>query len=198
MSKNRAPGQFLRLSLLLVVCVTFAPFRGFAQVPDETQTSNPSNPSTPSQSPQTQTDDEETDQGANQQKNQPAPDADQSVQMEPSLAEPPEAAQSEGTMSAAQIVSILQAEPDALESVKSLVAQQTGADPTTITDKSLFARIRESEQTRILATKELVARGYSVNSESPEAPGLNGQPSGPSSKSGRATTPARTEGNCSL
>ncbi len=186
-SLNRACKPLLRLNLVVFVCILFASFRAFAQAPDESQTSNPSvpsNPSSPSQSAQSQAGDNGTDQGADQQSGQSSAGGDQSVQMEPSQAQPAEASQGGGTMSATQIISILQAEPDALESVKGLVAQQTGADPTSINDKALYERLRESEPTRILATKELVARGYSVNSEPPTSIGPNGATSGRSSTAG--------------
>ncbi len=67
-------------------------------------------------------------------------------------------------MSAEQIISILRQQPDALASIKEQVAQQTGIDPKNITDASLYTRIRQSESVRILATKELTARGFSVDS----------------------------------
>ena len=137
MGLSRICKPLLRLNLVFFVCILFAGPRGFAQAPDDDQTSNPSvpsNPSSPSQRSQPQSDDEGTDQGANQQAGQSSTGGDQSVQMGVSPAQPTDALQSGGTMSPAQIISILQAEPDVLENVRSLVAQQTGADPTTITD----------------------------------------------------------------
>jgi protein involved in polysaccharide export with SLBB domain len=67
------------------------------------------------------------------------------------------------TMSAEQIISILKQEPGALTRIKEQVAQDTGSDPTTITDDTLFLRIRQSASVRALATKELSTRGYSVD-----------------------------------
>lgn len=77
-------------------------------------------------------------------------------------AQPEQTADSQ-TMSADQIIRILKQEPPILTSIKELVAQQTGVDPTTISDESLFQRIRQSETVRILSTKELTARGYSID-----------------------------------
>lgn len=196
MGLSRICKPLLRLNLVFFVCILFAGPRGFAQAPDDDQTSNPSvpsNPSSPSQRSQPQSDDEGTDQGANQQAGQSSTGGDQSVQMGVSPAQPTDALQSGGTMSPAQIISILQAEPDVLENVRSLVAQQTGADPTTITDKVLFERIRESEPTRILATNELVSLGYSVNPEPQPSTGTNQSTSRRSSRSNRTATPTRAE-----
>lgn len=69
-------------------------------------------------------------------------------------------------MSADQIISILRQDPTAVASVKQQVAQQTGVDPTTITDAALFQSIRDKQSVRLLATQELTARGFSVNSVS--------------------------------
>jgi hypothetical protein len=66
-------------------------------------------------------------------------------------------------MSADQIVGILRAEPSAMEAIKEQVAQQTGAEPSSITDDALLARVRQSDSVRVIATQELVARGYSVD-----------------------------------
>jgi protein involved in polysaccharide export with SLBB domain len=67
------------------------------------------------------------------------------------------------TMSAEQIISILEQEPDILESIKSQVAQLTGTDPTSLSDEALYERIRQDATLRDLATKELIARGYSAD-----------------------------------
>jgi protein involved in polysaccharide export with SLBB domain len=67
------------------------------------------------------------------------------------------------SMSAEQIISILKQEPGAMSSIKEQVAQETGSDPTSFTDASLYQRIRQSSSVRALATKELSTRGYSVD-----------------------------------
>lgn len=68
------------------------------------------------------------------------------------------------SMSAEQIIGILQQEPVILASIKNQVAQQSGADPGMISDESLYERIRQSEAARTIATKELNMRGYSMDS----------------------------------
>jgi protein involved in polysaccharide export with SLBB domain len=78
------------------------------------------------------------------------------------------------TMSAEQIIGILQQEPDLLASIKSLAAQQSGMDPSTISDQAIYDRIRQDASLRGLATKELIKSGYSpnpvaMNSNSPNA-----------------------------
>ena len=73
------------------------------------------------------------------------------------------AAPSQQAMSAEQIISILEQEPEIMTSVKNQVAQMTGVDPTTITDETLYERIRQDAKLRDLATKELVSRGYSAD-----------------------------------
>jgi Periplasmic protein involved in polysaccharide export len=89
------------------------------------------------------------------------------------------------TMSAEQIISILKQEPGALASIKEQVAQETGSDPSTITDVALFQRIRQSTNVRVLATQELSTRGYSVD-QTPEV-----VQNGRTGRRGSATTPAR-------
>ncbi len=72
-------------------------------------------------------------------------------------------AQTTQVMSADQIISILKQDPVIMQSIKNQVAQQTGADPNSITDDSLFQSVRQSRSVRESATQELIARGYSVN-----------------------------------
>ena len=78
------------------------------------------------------------------------------------------------TMSAEQIIGILEQEPGLLTNIKSLVAQQSGTDPSTISDQAVYDRIRQDASLRDLATQELIKRGYSpnpapLNSNSPNA-----------------------------
>jgi len=67
------------------------------------------------------------------------------------------------TMSAEQIIGILEQEPEILDSFRNLVAQQTGVDPTSIGDETLFERIRQNLSLRVLATGELTRRGYALD-----------------------------------
>jgi len=62
-----------------------------------------------------------------------------------------------------QIIDILRQEPDILASIKIQVAQQTGADPSTISDETIFDRVRHDAVVRDLATKELIARGFTID-----------------------------------
>ncbi len=70
---------------------------------------------------------------------------------------------SQQTMSADQIIGILEQEPDLLVSIKFLVAQKSGTDPGTISDQAIYDRIRQDASLRDLATEELIKRGYSSN-----------------------------------
>jgi protein involved in polysaccharide export with SLBB domain len=99
--------------------------------------------------------------------------------------------QPEQTMSAEQIISILRQEPVAMQRIKEQVAQQTGADPTTITDDSLYARVRQSESVRALATQELSTRGYSPNQAPTNTPNM--QQGGRSARPGARTLRAPNE-----
>jgi polysaccharide biosynthesis/export protein len=67
------------------------------------------------------------------------------------------------TMSAEQIIGILEQDPDLLASIKSLAAQQSGTDPGTISDQTIYDRVRQDAKLRDLATQELIKRGYSPN-----------------------------------
>jgi protein involved in polysaccharide export with SLBB domain len=67
------------------------------------------------------------------------------------------------TISAEQIIEILRQEPDLLASVKIQVAQQSGVDPSTISDENIYDRIRQDASVRVLAAKELAEQGYSTN-----------------------------------
>jgi protein involved in polysaccharide export with SLBB domain len=69
------------------------------------------------------------------------------------------------TMSAEQIIGILEQEPDLLASIKSMVAQQSETDPGTISDQSIYDRIRQDASLRDLVTQDLIKRGYSPNPE---------------------------------
>ena len=69
-------------------------------------------------------------------------------------------------MSAEQIVSILQQQPDLLDSVKASAAQQMGVDPSILTDDALYTRIRQNDDLRAQLTKDLNQLGYSTNTVS--------------------------------
>jgi protein involved in polysaccharide export with SLBB domain len=67
------------------------------------------------------------------------------------------------SMSAEQIIGILQQQPDLLESMKAAAAQQTGVDPSTISNDDLYGRIRQDADLRAQVTKDLNQLGYSTN-----------------------------------
>lgn len=69
-------------------------------------------------------------------------------------------------MSADQIVTILQNQPNALAIAREAVAQSLGADPANITDQDVYDRIRQDPNLRQQATEQLEEQGYSVGSES--------------------------------
>ena len=181
---NRARKLFTRMSLALFVCVVLTASCGWAQAPDDTQTNPP-------QTPQMQVGPEA--QPASPQSDQAPTDVEPPAQMEPMTASPADATQENQTMSAAQILGILQAEPDAMDAVKNQIAQESGVDPGTLTDGLVTERIRESEETRVLATKELVARGYSINPEERTSPTSNAAGSRTTGRTGRATQTPRVE-----
>jgi len=67
------------------------------------------------------------------------------------------------TVSAEQLISVLEQEPSILESIRSFVAQRSGADSAAITDEMIFERIRQDAGLRELVTKRLIASGYGPN-----------------------------------
>jgi protein involved in polysaccharide export with SLBB domain len=101
--------------------------------------------------------DQQTDQLMNQQTGQPV---DQ--QMGQSADQQTVQLTDQQAMSAQQIIDILRQEPEILASVKTLAAQQSGTDPSTISDEMVYARIRQDESLQDLASKELTRRGFNV------------------------------------
>ena len=71
--------------------------------------------------------------------------------------------QDSGVDVADQIIGILQQQPDLLESMKAAAAQQTGVDPSTISDDTLYNSIRQDADLRAQMTKDLNQLGYSTN-----------------------------------
>jgi protein involved in polysaccharide export with SLBB domain len=180
------PSTFLRLRsfpavLLLLVGCLIVPRNCFSQVSDQSGSQ-----STYSQQQQGQTQDQQTGQSTNRQTGQstdqqtgeqgqqgnqlqgqlPDQQSDQSTdqQMGFSMDQTPPSAEQQ-RMSAEQIIDILRQEPDILSSIKALAAQQTGVDPGTITDPMIYDQIRQDPVLRDTASRELVRRGFSVNTE---------------------------------
>ena len=96
-----------------------------------------------------QSNSQESGSRANQQADQTADDLSNSFQNRQS-------------MSAQQIITILRQEPEVLSSVKIQLAQQTGVDPTTISDDIVFDRLRQDSNLRDLASNELTKRGFNT------------------------------------
>jgi protein involved in polysaccharide export with SLBB domain len=67
------------------------------------------------------------------------------------------------SMSADQIIAILQQQPGLRTTVKAMVAQQTGADPSTISDDALYNTIRQDANLRAQVTTNFNQLGYSTN-----------------------------------
>ncbi len=181
---NRVSEVFIRLNLALLVLIVFTATRAWAQAPDAPETNQ--NPT-----PQMQMGPPQPGQPSGQDSDEAPTDVAPPPQMEPMPTLPADAAQDNQTMSAAQILGIVQAEPDLMDALKNQIALESGVDPTTLTDQSVTERIKESEQTRVLATKELVARGYSVNPEERATPSSTAAGSRTSSTAGRGMQPAR-------
>jgi protein involved in polysaccharide export with SLBB domain len=59
----------------------------------------------------------------------------------------------------AEIISMLQQEPDILTNLKDELAQQLGVDPTTISDQAIYYRIQQDPNVEYLAVQALVERG---------------------------------------
>jgi len=149
--------HLLEAGLLLVIGVFVAPRCGLSQTGGEIEDQAPDQLAAPT-----------TDQQAGQSTGEEAaPSTDQQ------------------SMSADQIIGILQQDPELLASAKILAAQLAGVDPATITDTMLYDRIRQDSNLRDLATKELIKRGFSVNPETVGKEPLS------SASAGSAKIPAR-------
>src|SRR5580704_14220188 len=94
-------------------------------------------------------------------------------QQQPADVQQSDSTASQPTMSAEQIIAILQQQPDLLASFKDEAAQELGVDPGTISDDAVYNRIQQDANARVQATKELNRLGYSTNppAESKTVPG---------------------------
>jgi protein involved in polysaccharide export with SLBB domain len=142
---NRVRGFLLTFGLVVVLCGLSAARRCVAQAADQVENQTPSQQTGQSADQQTgQSADQQTGQTSNQQ-----------------------------AMSAEQIIGILEQEPDLLASIKSLVAKQPGTDPGTVSDQSIYDRIRQDASLRDTVTQELIKRGYSTNPAVTDSKSLN-------------------------
>ena len=150
---NRVCGLLLTFGLVVMLCGLSAARMCVAQAADQVGNQTPyqqTGQSTDQQSGQST--DQQSDQSTGQQTGQIS---------------------NQQSMSAEQIIGILEQEPDLLASIKSLVAQQPGTDPGTISDQSIYDRIRQDASLRDLVTQELTKRGYSTNPAALDPKSLN-------------------------
>ena len=71
--------------------------------------------------------------------------------------------QSQQSMSAEQIVAILQQDPGALTALKNTAAQRLSVDPNSISDEDVFEELRQDASLRDQASAELSKHGYSID-----------------------------------
>jgi protein involved in polysaccharide export with SLBB domain len=69
----------------------------------------------------------------------------------------------QSSMPAEQIIAILQQAPDAMATVKALAGQQSGVDPSTITDDGIYNCIRQNPNFRSQVATGLISQGYLAN-----------------------------------
>jgi protein involved in polysaccharide export with SLBB domain len=69
----------------------------------------------------------------------------------------------QNSMSAAQIVAILQQNPELLATAKNTLAQRNSADPSTISDEAVFSRIEQDAALRVRITQQLNQSGYLID-----------------------------------
>jgi len=173
LNEHSSPGlrsPWSRATYLLAASVLgvllFSPFvsrRCDAQAANPGGNQQPSQPTgRPTDQPTDQPADQPTDQPANQPMGQPF----NQQPGEPTDQQDGQAAD-QRTKSADQIIDILREEPDILASIKMQSAQQTGVDPSTITDDAIFDRIRLDASLRDFASEELTEFGFKINPEAP-------------------------------
>ena len=125
---NRVCGLLLTFGLVVILCGLSAARRCVAQAADQEENQTPYQQTS-------QSTDQQTSQSTGQQTSQST--GQQTGQIS-----------NQQTMSAEQIIGILEQEPDLLASIKSQVAQQSRTDPGTISDQSIYDRIREDASLR--------------------------------------------------
>ena len=150
---NRVCGLLLTFGLVVILCGLSAARRCVAQAADQEENQTPYQQTS-------QSTDQQTSQSTGQQTSQST--GQQTGQIS-----------NQQTMSAEQIIGILEQEPDLLASIKSQVAQQSRTDPGTISDQSIYDRIREDASLRDSVTQELIKRGYSTNPAALDPKSLN-------------------------
>jgi protein involved in polysaccharide export with SLBB domain len=134
---NRIGGPLLTIGLAVLFCGLFAARGGDAQAADQVGNQAPYQPT-----------------------GQP-PDK-QPVQLTGQQADQP---MDQQTMPADQIADILRQEPEILASVKIQAAQQSGVDPSTISDETIYDGIRQDANLCDMASKELARRGFNTGPE---------------------------------
>ena len=167
---NRVYNLLLNIGLGVLFCGCFAALKSAAQS-DQGGSADPYQQA--NQSPDQQTPDQQSpDQQSSDQQTAGQQPAGQQPAGQQSAGQQPGQSTEQQAMSAEQIIDILQQEPTVLTDVKNQVAQQSGTDPSTITDDELYNRIRQDARLRAQITTALNKLGYSTNSIAPAPPVL--------------------------
>ena len=162
---NRVYNLLLNIGLGVLFCGCFAALKSAAQS-DQGGSADPYQQA--NQSPDQQTPDQQSpDQQSSDQQTAGQQPAGQQPAGQQSAGQQPGQSTEQQAMSAEQIIDILQQEPTVLTDVKNQVAQQSGTDPSTITDDELYNRIRQDARLRAQITTALNKLGYSTNSIAP-------------------------------
>ena len=88
-----------------------------------------------------------------------------------------ELATTQPVMSADQIISILQQNPEILTNFRDIAGQRYGVDPTTVSDDGIYNCIRQDPALRSQVSAALRSQGYAVNAETRPATTVRAAPS---------------------
>ena len=88
-----------------------------------------------------------------------------------------EQATTQPVMSADQIISILQQNPEILSNFRDIAGQRYGVDPTTVSDDGIYNCIRLDPGLRSQVSAALRSQGYAVNAETRQAAAVRAAPS---------------------
>lgn len=99
-------------------------------------------------------------------------------------------------MSADRIITILQQNPELLASLRNMAAQKTASDPSTISDETIFDRIRQEPASRAQIASALKQRGYDTSEDPAAPPTSTAKANSPAAKATpQATKPDATGGD---
>ena len=172
---NRVRGLLLASGSIVLIYGLFTAQSCRAQAADQPENQQAA------QSPDQQSDQMQDQETVQPEGRQPSPQTSPAPirRAAPQPSQPPAPAQVQQTMSAEQIISILEQEPEILVTIKSHVAEQSGVDGASLTDESMYERVRQDAGLRDFITGSLIKLGYSsdMNSLNPSsANGGNGVP----------------------